>query len=536
MRRVILLAGLALVLVPAVFAGPGPMTVGEEIFEVHETSHPYAGAVGQVAQQVRTWQISYPGATYIAPYFSEFALADGDYLVLRAPDESRSFRYEGLGKNGLGRDGGFWGVHIPGDRAILELYSRHDRGDYGFKIDRFARGFRDEEMGVGRQPESLCGADDSQNAKCYTGTPEYNEARAVARLLISGSSACTGWLVGDEGHLITNNHCISSQSGAGNTDYEFMAEGSDCSSNCNNWWACPGTVEATTATFVTTDSNLDYTLVKLPTDVSGTYGFMQLRESGPVMGEQIYIPQHPAGWGKHLAIDSSHPMNPSGKGEVDSLSEPVCQGGSQQEVGYYLDTQGGSSGSPVLANSDLCVVALHHCRGNIACTSQGGDPNRGVPIQAVISDLGSDLPNNALCDCQADEPDGEVTCDDGIDNDCDGLIDDADPDCGGCQMGVKLDRDSYRPGDAMFYRVGLIHNRLETVETTFKMWVEDAAGNLIVSSRSAPMIFEFGDREGLQGMLPIPGHQAPGEYKFFVAIEDMLQGVAVRERSFTVTE
>ena len=34
--------------------------------------------------------------------------------------------------------------------------------------------------------------------------------------------------------------------------------------------------------------------------------------------------------------------------------------------------------------------------------------------------------------CVADEPGMEVTCDDGNDNDCDGLIDAADPDCVVC--------------------------------------------------------------------------------------------------------
>ena len=266
-------------------------------------------------------------------------------------------------------------------------------------MDSVAHGFPTS-WGVDGEPgtRSVCGADDSREAKCYQSSDPalYNESRAVARLLINGSSLCTGWLVGSEGHLMTNNHCIDSSSDALNTNYEFDAEGASCATNCASSLGCPGTVEATSATFVQTDGPLDFTLVQLPTNVTGTYGFMQLRGSGAVLGERIYIPQHPSGWGKRLGVESSHPQNPSGFCEVDNLSEPGCSG-STPDVGYYCDTRGGSSGSPVLATSDNCVVALHHCRGNAACTSTGGDDNRGVPIGAIISDLGGNLPANALC-------------------------------------------------------------------------------------------------------------------------------------------
>jgi V8-like Glu-specific endopeptidase len=60
---------------------------------------------------------------------------------------------------------------------------------------------------------------------------EYGKAKAVARLIINGSGGCTGWLVGPNNVLLTNEHCISSNSDAQNTDYQFMYEGASCGSN-----------------------------------------------------------------------------------------------------------------------------------------------------------------------------------------------------------------------------------------------------------------------------------------------------------------
>ena len=46
---------------------------------------------------------------------------------------------------------------------------------------------------------------------------------------------------------------------------------------------------------------------------------------------------------------------------------------------------------PVLGYDDNLVVALHHCA---KC------PNRGVPIEEIVADLGDGLPNNAISNCE----------------------------------------------------------------------------------------------------------------------------------------
>lgn len=338
---------------------------------------------------VRVWQqeIHASGASYIAPYFSYFNLPGKSYLVVRAPDNSRSWSYRGTGKGELGTSGGFWGIHIVGDTAVLELWADSPLTEGAIEVDRFAQGYP-MESGWEATPESLCGSDNSNWAKCYQASEPaiYQRSRAVARLLINGLSACTGWLVGDEEHLMTNAHCITNPIDALNTDYELMAEGATCTTSCASWAACPGNVVASGALLIKTNALFDYTLVKLPVNPVGTYGFLQMRATPPAIDERIYIPGHPQAWGKRIAVVSNHPSDASGKCEIFSRNEASCLG-IGPDIGYFCDTQGGSSGSPVLAYADHAVVALHHC---------GGCPNTGVPVTDVITDLGLFLPRNSI--------------------------------------------------------------------------------------------------------------------------------------------
>ena len=427
---------LALTSAPA-WARQKPTTIGEHVEVDLHTSHPYVGSGAPVPQLTWSQEIHHSGATYIAVHFARFQLAPGDYAVVRSPDSTQLWRYEGLGKGDRGLDpGGFFAVHIKGDRAVVELFTAGlnlgASPAYGLHVDRYGRGFNPAEIvqfwldGVGEEmnlpeppgwQESICTTDDTEEAKCYQASEPvaYDTARAVARLLLNGSAHCTGWLVGSAGHLMTNEHCITSQGQTDDIDFEFMAEGADCATNCASALACPGTIEASGGTFVTDDADLDYALVIPDTTVGGgtdlpaTYGYMRLRESGAVLDERIYIVQHPAGWGKRFAMVSSYPddVTLGGFTYATSLTETACSGGAN-DVGYWADTQGGSSGSPVLGYSDHRVVALHHCRGSAFCTTGNpgsDDRNRGVPIEDVIASLGPDLPPNAVCEAPSEPTD-----------------------------------------------------------------------------------------------------------------------------------
>ncbi|KAJ8558770.1 hypothetical protein ON010_g8681 [Phytophthora cinnamomi] len=333
-------------------------------------------------------------AQFVSIHFTNFNLPKNDYVQIRAANpsdpETTVLKYHGDDSSGE-----FFSIALQTTSVVVELFTQPTDPVVGaqpvntflcmgFTVDSY-RFLAQPANDAKSQQEEVCGADESQQAVCYSSfTDVFKAAGAVARLLIhksTGSFFCTGWLIGSEGHLITNNHCISQQDHASNTEFEFDAQGATCSTNCNKGMACGGKVGARSSTLIYADPTLDYALVKLPINLSGQYGFLQLRETGAVLSERIYIPQHPAGWGKHIAMKTDN-----GWGMVTSLNTNGC---AKEQVAYMLDTQGGSSGSPVIAWSDNAVVALHHC---------GGCPNAAINSYKLINDMRSRniLPENAV--------------------------------------------------------------------------------------------------------------------------------------------
>ena len=435
---------LAIAALPA--AAQAPMRVGDE-YRIHVDSLGGSDMDITPTEDGRVYTLTHTGATYIALYFADFDLAPGEYVRITDANGRQDYVMSGHGKMEAGT---FWSQHVKGDTIRIHYVTSGEgkRLDKGFLIDKYTAGFVDlgePDGGI----EATCGTNDKGNAACYeTSHPtEYDRGRAVARLLINGGSLCTGWLASAADHLVTNNHCIGSASSALNTDYEFMSEAPDCgSSNCQ---LCHDGVVISGANFIQTNGGLDYTLVQITSgNPAATYGFLQIDDRAAVLGEEIYIPQHAGGRAKEFGIFSTHTADgPSGVCHVNQFSSP-CSGSGYQDVGYMCDTEGGSSGSPVLARSSHKVIALHHCAN---C------PNRGVPIDLVCDEIcqflstpctspsdcddgqfcnGAEVCSGGFCEGGSDPCPGE-DCDEGGDVcvpivcDNDGTCEDGE-DCNGC--------------------------------------------------------------------------------------------------------
>ena len=331
------------------------------------------------------WSDSYAhaGASYIVVEFKKLDLAEGDWLEVRDPGRRQVHVYRGLGYKDKGGD--FIAKMVLGPEVRIDLFSVNPRPKaYGYRIERVSRGFPASLLESLPSPDSLCGPDDRHDASCYASDypAEYQRSKATARLVMDGVALCTAWTVSCENHLLTNAHCtwdadqlFDSQEELDRMEVQFMAE-----APCGGGAVLPASAFLG-GTWIASDRALDFALFQAPAgeDPAAAYGHLVLETRDPVPDEAIYIPGHPGGGGKKIALESSHPQDQSGFCEVFSVNETPCIGGATvPETGYYCDTEGGSSGSPVLARATQKVVALHHC---------GGCPNRAVPMTAILARL-----------------------------------------------------------------------------------------------------------------------------------------------------
>lgn len=246
---------------------------------------------------------------------------------------------------------------------------------------------------------NICQQDDSVEAKCLFNSTIYNVSRATLRIRngynnVTERPYCTAWLVGDQGHVLTNYHCFRQPWLVNVMRFEAMAEGETCETDCRSSLGCPGKIiHSKPLTFIKSGGSTkaaDYALLQLPLEdrqaAVSTYGYLKLRRSGPVLDERVYVPQHPQGWGKRIAMKDGDNW-----ARILDLNGTDYNGCGNGQVIYKVDTRGGSSGSPVLGVSDNAVVALHHCGG----CSKFGIGNSGVHIQVLLDGLQGLLPDSA---------------------------------------------------------------------------------------------------------------------------------------------
>lgn len=325
------------------------------------------------------------GATYTSVHFVDFDMGSHCKMVVTGKDlpSGREQRYEMVGRGKM-QLGTFWTQHVKGDTMQIQIEcppGLQATDETTYVIDQVSVGFTSEqEEDINPSfSESVCGTEDWANAVCYSSHVSYTMGRSVARLLIqtsSGGSYCTGWLASSNNHLITNQHCISSQSEASSADFDFGAETTSCSGT-NSEGCCGGTVYSG-STLIRDSSSKDYALLQLSSDAASSFGFLEVDDRDPVVGEQIYILQHAFGGAKRISLYSDQSADSGGVCRIQGY--PVTTSCSFDGISYYCDTAGGSSGSPVLSSSSNKVIGLHNC---------GGCLNGGLPINAIWAEIGS---------------------------------------------------------------------------------------------------------------------------------------------------
>ncbi|OGF63607.1 MAG: hypothetical protein A2Y62_13415 [Candidatus Fischerbacteria bacterium RBG_13_37_8] len=344
--------------------------VGDYEYKVFESPHPYPSANNDSAP-VHKDIITYSNASYIVVHFGKFELAPNDYITISDPKDEVNHVYKDKGFAGLGT---FFSLSVPGDTAVIKLYSHGINSSYyGYRVDYFVHGY----PAVGSN-EFLCGVVDYKDAKCYESTYplDYAKSKAALRLLLYGTSTCSAVLVSCQNHVLANNHCLETQADVTNTEFQFMYQ----KPGCNFGDAVPE-LQLQGGTLLRSIYNYDYALV-LPNlnsnDPQAVYGFVQLEQRMPMLGERIYIAGHPIGDPKKITIESDQSPDTGWLCRVQSLDEPGCWGVGP-DIGYHCDTHQGSSGSPVVSGETHRAVALAHCGG--------GCMDLGVPIMLILNDI-----------------------------------------------------------------------------------------------------------------------------------------------------
>ena len=328
-RLLISMVGLLIVTSAALAVDPErTRRIGEESAVKTETPHP----VPRAAAGTPAWRdvFHWKDASYIAVHFEKFDLAPGERVVVRTPDGRYAYSFEGEGKPGSG--GTFWATHVPGRRLRGDLLrQRRGRRDGATSSTSSRTAIPTRSTGSGRRaamPETDLRTRTTANGPSATSRPSprsIEKSRAIARLVINGVFGCTGWLVGCEGHLMTNAHCITNPADAMNTDYEFMAEGATCETSCASLGGLPGDHRGQQR-HADQDGHPGRSrlLARAAADqpLGRSTGSSGSAAPGPVIGERIYLNGHPAGWGKQFQVPSDDATDESGFCEIHVLDEP----------------------------------------------------------------------------------------------------------------------------------------------------------------------------------------------------------------------
>ncbi len=342
-----------------------------------------ADAASDGKEMVWTRVVEIPSAGFLKVHFADFALRPGDSLTLRSRTGRVIEELRGRGPKDLES---FWGLSGQGQQLTLELRFQEPYETAPFLIDKVMVGdseIFDAPLG-GDDHESICAPAQFEDVLCYDSDPgKWATIFASIGVMTAGGNVslfCSGTnLRGNR--VLTNDHCVSSQASCNNTEFVFRYYRTGCNDGSPptaDWVAfrCDELLANSPAgPCDPTLSALDFSLFSVVGDPEATFGSVDPDPTPLTDSEQIYIVQHPSGRPHEITHGSG------GNVDVDGTT-----------LRYYdtLDTEGGSSGSPIFRESDNRMVGLHHCGG---CSTPGVG-NRGMMMSDIYPLIEPFLPSD----------------------------------------------------------------------------------------------------------------------------------------------
>lgn len=310
---------------------------------------------------------AFPGSSFVKVHLGSLELSENDSLLV---SDGTDTVYEISGPF----SGPLWLPSVESEAAYLTLASKDGGSSASYVVDEVGVGFS-----APAEPESVCGTDDRKNPLCYS-SDKQTAGLAVGRMKFASGGymyVCTGSLVSANGHFLTNNHCIEDQYGADSLEVWWKYEATSCEGSAQTY-----EYRTMGATFIKTNGTLDYTLLQIEDpELYQRYGYLRIAARVPQLGETIWIPQHGGGNMKTFAVDSDLEGGPA-----KVIDESITGNAKNTDIGYWADTEGGSSGSPVL-DSNNKILALHHFGLPSGAYCDSSYMNQGVKMSLIYPEI-----------------------------------------------------------------------------------------------------------------------------------------------------
>lgn len=274
-------------------------------------------------------------------------------LPTAAPDEAR----------------GAWTKLVESAQARLELYADGEVGAMSVAVERCHFEF------AAPAGKAIVGADDRQDLVVAYGREHryYRWSAPIGLLLFQRLSDgrdtnCTGFLVAPL-LFVTNHHCVSAAAQLRTATVEFGVESAPVSPP----------VRAAIASIVYTNPGLDTSVLRLASAPSVLPAVFADR--APAAGDALVLIQHPGRRPKTIAVKDCRVV----AAEVEALVA-----GTRTDFTHACDSEGGSSGAPLLDEATGRIVGLHHLA--LADPRSRDYLNFGVRAPALVEALRGVLP------------------------------------------------------------------------------------------------------------------------------------------------
>ncbi len=271
-----------------------------------------------------------------------------------------------------------WTNTVAGDTIVLQLHLPlgSDRGQ--FQVSQLSHLGEDYSFGAGVVSRAFCAWNDSCiiNAECASIPAAVQPLQeGVAYLLFDlpgGTFLCTGGLLNTttssgEPYLLTANHCFSTQSAATSLEAYFQWT-VGCGASCGSQFSPPGSVARTNgATLLASSSTTDFTFVELSQSPPGGSTLLGWTTTAVANsnGTNLFRVSHPSG--------SPQAYSEQSVNTTAGTCGTLPRGNFIYSDATLADTEGGSSGSPVVNSSNQVVGQLFGACGATPSTTCDSD-------------------------------------------------------------------------------------------------------------------------------------------------------------------